>query len=77
MALDLVLDTQANVYDKVYLISNDGDFSEAVKAVTERFDKEIVYVAIGNRKAISYHLKKVASLTLRVDGDFISDLKIL
>jgi uncharacterized LabA/DUF88 family protein len=30
LALDLVLDAQKNIYDKAYLISNDGDFSCAV-----------------------------------------------
>ena len=41
LALDLVLDAQANVYVKAFLVSNDGDFSGAVKAVSERFGKEI------------------------------------
>ncbi len=76
LALDLVLDGQADVYDEAYLVSNDGDFSGAVKAVIERFGKEISYVAIGNRKSISYHLKKVASSTFVVNEDFISDIKI-
>ena len=76
LALDLVLDAQADEYDKAYLISNDGDFSGAVKASIERFDKEVVYVAIGNRKSISYHLKKVSSEMLKIDEDFISDIKI-
>jgi len=48
LALDLVLDAQADIYDKAYLISNDGDFSGAVKAVIKRFKKEVIYVAIGN-----------------------------
>ena len=30
LALDLALDAQKSVYDKAYLISNDGDFSGAV-----------------------------------------------
>lgn len=76
LALDLVLDAQSNDYDKAYLISNDGDFSGAVKAAIERFNKEIVYVAIGNGKMISRHLKKVASKTLNIDEDFIEEVKL-
>jgi uncharacterized LabA/DUF88 family protein len=76
LALDIVLDAQADVYDEAYLISNDGDFSGAVKASIKRFDKDIIYVAIGNRKSISYHLKKVASLMIKISEDFISDVKI-
>tara|TARA_Y100000310_G_scaffold340548_1_gene436681 strand:- start:2150 stop:2689 length:540 start_codon:yes stop_codon:yes gene_type:complete len=76
LALDLVLDAQANIYDEAYLISNDGDFSGAVKSIIERFGKKITYVAIGNTKSISYHLKKVASSTFRINEDFISDIKI-
>ena len=38
--------------------------------------KEIVYVAIGNNKTISHHLKKTASGTLKVDEDFIGDVKL-
>ena len=76
LALDLVLDAQAGNYDKAYLISNDGDFSGTVKASIERFDREIIYVAIGNKRAISYHLKKVASKTLKINENFISDVKI-
>ncbi len=76
LALDLVLDAQADAYDEAFLISNDGDFSGAVKAVIERFTKSINYVAIGNNKSISYHLKKVASKTIKINDSFISDLKI-
>ena len=76
LALDLALDAQAENYDKAYLISNDGDFSGAVKASIEKFNREVIYVAIGNQGSISYHLKKVASKTLKIDEDFISDLKL-
>jgi uncharacterized LabA/DUF88 family protein len=76
LALDVVLDAQADIYDEAYLISNDGDFSGAVKASIERFEKTITYVAIGNKKSISYHLKKVASKTLKINEDFISEVKI-
>ena len=76
LALDIVLDAQADVYDEAYLISNDGDFSGAVKAIIERFGKKVIYGAIGNRQSISYHLKKVASETLKIDDEFISDMKI-
>jgi len=75
LALDLVLDAQADVYDEAYLVSNDGDFSGAVKAVIERFAKKVIYVAIGNKKSISYHLKNVASETLLVDKEFICDIQ--
>ncbi len=76
LALDIVLDAQADVYDEAYLISNDGDFSGAVSAVIERFKKNVNYVAIGNRKSISYHLRNVASNTIKIDENFISELKI-
>jgi len=77
LALDLVLDAQEGIYDKAYLISNDGDFSGAVKAVRERFNKNIIYVAIGSKKSISYHLKKVASKTIRISEKFISNIKLI
>lgn len=76
LALDLVLDAQANVYDEAFLVSNDGDFSGAVKAVLERFEKEITYIAIGNNKMISYHLKNVATKTKRINKNFIKDIKL-
>ena len=76
LALDLVLDAQSEEYDKAYLISNDGDFSGAVNASIERFSKEINYIAIGNQRPISYHLKKVASKTLKIDEKFIEDIKL-
>jgi len=31
LALDLVLDAQADIYDEAFLVSNDGDYSGAVK----------------------------------------------
>lgn len=76
LALDLVLDAQAEEYDKAFLISNDGDFSGAVEASIKRFKKKINYVAIGTNKSISYHLKKVASKTLKINNDFISKVEI-
>jgi uncharacterized LabA/DUF88 family protein len=76
LALDVVLDAQADIYDEAYLISNDGDFSGAVRASIGRFNKNVIYVAIGNRKCISYHLKKVSSRTLKIDEKFIEDMKI-
>ncbi len=76
LALDLVLDAQANEYDEAYLISNDGDFSGAVKAVIERFYKKLIYVAVGTSSMISHHLKKVSSLTFKVDESFVKDCKI-
>ena len=76
LALDLVLDAQVNEYEVAYLISNDGDFSGAVTAVIERFGKEIVYVAIGNNKMISHHLKKVERKTLRIEEDLIQELRL-
>ena len=75
LALDLVLDAEKGIYDKACLISNDGDFSGAVLAV-KGFGKEIVYVAIGNRKSISHHLKKVSSQTFYITENFISDCKL-
>ena len=73
---DLIFDAVDNNYDKAYLISNDGDFSGVIKSIIKRFSKEIVYVAVGNKKSISYHLKKSASSTLRINEDFISGLII-
>ena len=77
LALDLVLDASDSKYDKAFLVSNDGDFSGAVYSVIRRFDKEVVYVAIGNRKPkISYHLKKVASSTFKITKEFIDEVKL-
>jgi uncharacterized LabA/DUF88 family protein len=76
LALDLALDAQASIYDEAFLVSNDGDFSGAVNAAIERFGKQIIYVAIGNSKSISYHLKKVSSKMLKIDEDFIEELKL-
>ena len=74
--MDLVLDAQADLYDEAHLISNDGDFSGAVQAVIERFDKQIIYVAVGNKRSISYHLKKVASKTIKANEKFLEEVKI-
>jgi uncharacterized LabA/DUF88 family protein len=76
LALDLVLDAQANLYDEAFIVSNDGDFSGAVNAVVKRFEKEITYIAIGNNKMISYHLENVASKTIRLKKNFIEDIKL-
>ncbi len=75
LALDLALDAQKGVYDKAFLVSNDGDFSGAVLAARE-FGREAVYVAIGSRKSISHHLKKVTSSTININKDFICDMVI-
>lgn len=74
LALDLVLDAQANVYDEAFLVLNDGDFSGAVKAVIERFNKKVTYVAVDNNKTISYHLKSVASKTKTITQNFINEV---
>ena len=71
----MILDAQKDIYDEAYMISNDGDFSGAVKAVKE-FSKKVIYIAIGNRKSISHYLKKVASLTFYITENFISDCKL-
>ncbi len=76
LALNLVLDAQANLYDWAFLISNDGDFSGAVKAVIERFGKVVTYVAIGNSRMISYHLKNVSSGTKTITKKFVGDVRI-
>ena len=76
LALDLVLDAQSKDYDIAYLVSNDGDFSGAVKAAIERFEKEIIYVAIGNTRMISHHLRKVSSQTLKITESFINKVKL-
>ncbi|OIO42781.1 hypothetical protein COX97_00400 [Candidatus Pacearchaeota archaeon CG_4_10_14_0_2_um_filter_05_32_18] len=75
LALDLVLDAQKEAYDEAYLISNDGDFSGAVNSAIN-FGKKVIYVAIGNRKSISHHLKKVASRTFYISKDFISNCEL-
>jgi len=72
LALDLALDAQKRIYDEAYILSNDGDFSGAVNSAVS-FGKKVIYVAIGNRKSISHHLKKVASRTLYITRDYISD----
>lgn len=75
LALDLVLDAEKGIYDEAYLISNDGDFSGAVLAA-KGFGRNIIYVAVGNKKSISHHLKKVSSLTFYITKNFISDCKL-
>ncbi len=75
LALDLALDAQKGIYDEAYLISNDGDFSGAVSSAIG-FGKKVIYVAIGNRKSVSHHLKKVASKTFYITRDFIEDCKL-
>jgi len=76
LALDLVLDAQANEYEEAFLVSNDGDFSGAVRAAIQRFNREVTYVAIGTNKTISYHLKRVATKTLKITREFITGLTI-
>jgi uncharacterized LabA/DUF88 family protein len=75
LALALALDAQKGIYDEAYLISNDGDFSGAVNSAIN-FGKKVIYVAIGNRKSISHHLKKVASETFYITKEFISDCEL-
>jgi uncharacterized LabA/DUF88 family protein len=75
LTLDLVLDAQKGSYDEAYLISNDGDFSGAVGSAIS-FVKKVIYVAIGNRKSISHHLKKVASRTFYITREFIEGCKL-
>lgn len=72
LALDLVLDAQKNKYDEAYLISNDGDFSGAVKAA-KGMGKKVVYVAVGTRNSISHYLNNVASRTFYITQKFIDD----
>jgi len=76
IAQDLIFDAIDNNYEKSYLISNDGDFSGVISSVIKRFNKEIIYVAIGNKRSISYHLKKIASKTISINKDFIKDITI-
>jgi len=76
LALDLVLDAQANIYDEAFLVSNDGDFSGAVRAVSERFGKKVTYIAIGNNKMISHHLKNTATKTIQIKKNFIEDIEL-
>jgi len=68
----LALNAEKGIYDEAYLISNDGDFSGAVNSAIN-FGKKVIYIAIGNKKSISHHLKKVASRTLYITKEFISD----
>ena len=75
LSLDLVLDAQKGLYDKAFLVSNDGDFSSAVSSAIG-FGKEVIYIAVGNNKTISHHLKKVATSTININKDFLSDLKL-
>lgn len=73
---DLIFDAIDNIYDKAFLISNDGDFSEVVSSIIKKFKKEIIYVAIGNKRSISYHLSKVSSEAIRINKSFIKDIII-
>ena len=75
LALDLALNAQKGDYDKAFLVSNDGDFSGAVSSAIG-FKKKVVYVAIGNNKAVSHHLEKVASSTFRIKKEFLADCKL-
>jgi uncharacterized LabA/DUF88 family protein len=72
LALDLALDAEKEIYDEAYLISNDGDFSGAVSAA-KSFGKKVIYVAIGNKKSISHHLREIASKTFYITKKFIED----
>ena len=76
IAQDLIFDAVDNDYGKAYLISNDGDFSGVVSSVINRFKKEIIYVAIGNRNSISFHLKKVVSSTININKEVISNIEL-
>ena len=71
LAQDLIFDSIDNVSDSAFLVSNDGDFSGVVSSIIKRFNKEIIYVAIGNNQSISYHLKKVASKIILINKEFI------
>jgi len=75
LALDLALDGQKEIYDEAYLVSNDGDFSGAVNSAIT-LGKKVIYVAIGNKKSVSYHLQKVASRTLFITEEFIKNCKL-
>jgi len=75
LALDLALDAQKREYDKALIVSNDGDFSGAVTSAVG-FGRKVVYVAIGNNKSISHHLKKVSSATFRIKKEFIEECKL-
>lgn len=75
MALDLALDAQKGIYDEAYLVSNDGDFSGAVLSARE-FRKKVIYIAVGNKKMISHHLKKASSGTFYVTRKFVEDCKL-
>jgi uncharacterized LabA/DUF88 family protein len=76
LAQDMIFDAIDNNYDLAYLISNDGDFSGVISSIIKRFDKEVIYISIGNRKSISYHLKKVVSRTIKITKDFINNITI-
>src|SRR3989338_5035026 len=75
LALDLALDAQKGEYDKALIISNDGDFSGAVSAAVG-FKRKVIYIAIGKSKNISYHLRKVASATFRINKEFVYECKL-
>jgi len=74
IAQDLIFDSIDGVYEKAFLVSNDGDFSGVVSSIIKKFNKQVIYVAIGNKKSISYHLKKVASKTININKEFIKDI---
>ena len=76
LAQDLIFNAIDNHYDSAYLISNDGDFSGVISSIIQRLNKEVIYVAIGTRNSISYHLKNVASSTIDINKEFISNIKL-
>jgi uncharacterized LabA/DUF88 family protein len=74
LAVDMVLHAAENQYEHAFLVSNDGDFSGAVKAA-QKLKKSITYVNVStDKKPISYHLKDTCNNTLFADTKYVQEL---
>ncbi len=68
IAVDMVILAQNNSYDAAVLVSGDGDFTPAVKAV-QSFGKHVenAYFKSGH----SWHLRQTCDKSILMDRDFI------
>ena len=67
IAVELVCDAHADVFDTAILISGDSDLSNAVRAVRERYGKEATIAFPPDRR--SNYLRKAATGTVIIGAD--------
>ena len=74
IAVELVCDAHADIFDMAILVSGDSDLTSAVQAVQERFRRRVV-VAFppGRRSAV---LRRVAQATVTVDRSAVRDSQL-